>query len=73
MKHATQMQVYVRHWHPRTYTVDKTQEVILDENTPDHLKRKLSDFSGIPAGRIQFAKVRNPYCNLAVMSVNVCV
>ena len=57
MKHATQMQVYVRHWHPRTYTVDKTREVILDVNTPEHLKQKLSEFSGIPTGRIKFAKV----------------
>ena len=57
MKYATQMQVYVRHWHPSTYTVDRTQEVILDENTPEHLKQKLAEFSGIPAPRIQFAKV----------------
>ena len=58
MKHATQLQVYVRHWRPSTYTVDKTSEVILDENTPEHLKKKLSEFSGIPVERVQFAKVR---------------
>ena len=57
MKYATQMQVYVRHWHPSTYTVDKTREVILDQNTPQHLKERLAEFSGIPADRIQFAKV----------------
>ena len=38
MIETTQMQVYVRHWHPSTYTVDKCQEIILSENTPDHLK-----------------------------------
>ena len=57
MKHPTQMQVYVRHWRPSSYTVDKSSEIILNENTPQHLKLKLSEFSGIPAQRIQFAKV----------------
>ena len=38
MVETTQMQVYVRHWHPSTYAVDKCQEIILSENTPDHLK-----------------------------------
>lgn len=41
MTEPTQMQVYVRHWHPSTYTVDKSQEIILSENTPDHLKLKV--------------------------------
>ena len=64
MKHATQMQVYVRHWHPSTHTVDKTQEIILDDNTPEHLKQKLAEFSGIPTNRVQFAKVQlfSHYC-----------
>lgn len=56
MKHATQMQIYVRRWRPSTFTVDKTHEVILDENTPEHLKVKISDFSGIPVERVMFAK-----------------
>jgi hypothetical protein len=73
MKHATQMQVYVRHWHPRSHTVDKTQEVILEENTPQHLKLKLSELSGIPADRIQFAKVRGNPCWLVPLCVCVCV
>ena len=38
MKEATQMQVYVRHWHPSSYAVDKTQEIILSDNSPEHLK-----------------------------------
>ena len=41
MTEATQMQVYVRHWHPSTYTVDKTQEIILSDNSPEHLKLKV--------------------------------
>ena len=56
MKHATQMQIYVRRWRPSTFTMDKTQEVILNENTPDHLKLRISEFSGIPVERVMFAK-----------------
>ena len=62
MKYAAQMQVYVRHWHPSTFTVDKTREVILDKNTPQHLKERLAELSGIPLDRIQFAKVTRMVC-----------
>ena len=41
MTEATQMQVYVRHWHPSTYTVDKAREIILSDNSPEHLKLKV--------------------------------
>lgn len=68
MERPTQMQVYVRRWKPSSYTVDKTSEIILDENTPDHLKFKLSEFSDIPAERIQFAKV---YCFVIVFVIVV--
>ena len=57
MKHATQMQIYVRRWRPSTFSVDKTCEIILDENTPEHLKQRLSELSGIPLSRVLFAKV----------------
>ena len=39
---STQTQVYVRHWHPSTYAVDKTQEIILSDKSPEHLKQKVS-------------------------------
>ena len=74
----TQMQVYVRHWHPSSYTVDKTQEIILSDTSPEHLKMmvrtlscthmhtvfslslfllpQLSQLSGIPVERVEFAK-----------------
>ena len=61
MKHATQMQIYVRRWRPSIFTVDPTCEIILDENTPDHLKQKLSELSGIPLHRVLFAKVCQCY------------
>ena len=41
------MQVYVRHWHPSTYTVDKTQEIILSDNSPEHLKLMVKDYTHI--------------------------
>ena len=67
MKYATQWQVYVRHWHPSTFTVDKTREVILDQNTTQHLKERLAELSGISPGRIQFAKVTRHYACLTTM------
>lgn len=63
---ATQMQVYVRRWRPSVYKIDKTAEIILDENSFQHLKLKLFELSGIPINRIQFAKVRSnaTVCNV---------
>ena len=57
MTESTQMQVYVRHWRPSSCSVDRTTEIILDQNTPDHLRDKLSQLSGIPKEDIQYAKV----------------
>lgn len=37
------MQVYVRQWHPSIYSVDKTQEIILSDNSPEHLKLKVRE------------------------------
>ena len=41
MVHPTQMQVYLRRWRPSSYTVDPIQEMILDENTLEHLRKKV--------------------------------
>ena len=46
MLESTMMQVYVRHWHPSTYTVDATQEIILNETSPAHLKEKVCVWGG---------------------------
>ena len=43
MKRPTQMQVYVRWWRPSLYTVEPTQEIILDTAKPAELKQKVSD------------------------------
>ena len=39
---SSQTQVYVRHWHPSTYTINKTQEIILSDKSPEHLKLKVN-------------------------------
>ena len=52
------MQVYVRRWRPSTFTLDLIEEIILLENGPDHLKKRLSELSGIPAECVSYAKVR---------------
>jgi len=41
MVHPTQMQVYLRRWRPSSYVVDPIQEIILDENTLEHLRKKV--------------------------------
>ena len=58
MKQPPQLQVYVRRWQPSTHTVGRTGEVVLDKNTTEHLKEKISEFSGIPVKRVMFARVR---------------
>ena len=42
MQFPTQMQVYVRWWHPSSFTVDYTREIILDTVKPEALKAKVS-------------------------------
>ena len=39
---SSQTQVYVRHWHPSTHTINKTQEIILNDKSPEHLKLKVN-------------------------------
>ena len=41
MSVPTQMQVYVRRWHPDQFVVDPTKEVILDSAHPNDLKSKV--------------------------------
>ena len=67
MQETTQMQVYVRRWRPSSCTVDRTMEVILDQNSPDHLRAKLAEISDLPPQDIQYAKV-----GVALQGVHVC-
>lgn len=46
MVHPTQMQVYLRRWRPSSYVVDPIQEIILDENTLEHLRKRVRGGSG---------------------------
>ena len=41
MIYPTQMQVYLRHWRPSSFTVDPIQEIIMDGNGLDHLRKKV--------------------------------
>ena len=63
MTEATQMQVYVRRWRPSTWLVDHKHDIILDQNTPEHLRMKLAEISGIPQEDIQYAKVGVACCS----------
>ena len=86
------MQVYVRHWHPSTYTVDKTQEIILSDSSLEYLKMmvrilsctrmhtvcslppslppQLSQLSGIPVERVEFAKAYGSFpCEMSVLDI----
>ena len=56
MKESSNMQIYIRHWHPSTYTVDPTDEVIISESHPNHLRKKISQECNIPWERIAIAK-----------------
>ena len=58
MTKSSQMQVYVRRWRPSVYSVDRASEVILDFNSVEDLRLKLSQHSGIPLEDVQYAKVR---------------
>jgi len=68
MQEATQMQVYVRRWRPSSCTVDCTTEIILDQNSPEHLKAKLAEISGLPSQDIQYAKV-GVACVILLLSI----
>ena len=41
MIYPTQMQVYLRRWRPSSFTVDPIQEIIMDGNGLDHLRKKV--------------------------------
>ena len=46
MIYPTQMQVYLRHWRPSSFTVDPIQEIIMDSNGLDHLRKKVTREGG---------------------------
>ena len=70
MSCPTQMQVYLRRWHPSTHTVDHPHEIILDENGPDHLKSRIASASGIPIECVEFAKAYGSFpCEISVLDI----
>ena len=49
MIYPTQMQVYLRRWRPSSFTVDPIQEIIMDGNGLDHLRKKVRREGGTPS------------------------
>ena len=70
MTSPRQMQVYLRKWHPSTYTIDPPHEMILDETSPAHLRTRLSEASGIPEEHLMFAKAHTSFpCEVSVLDM----
>jgi ubiquitin carboxyl-terminal hydrolase 47 len=61
MTSPDQMQIYLKRWHPSTYTVDPPHEIILDQNSPAHLRMRISEASGIPQEHVMFGKAHNSF------------
>ncbi|KAK3608441.1 hypothetical protein CHS0354_035441 [Potamilus streckersoni] len=57
----SQLAVYIRRWMPSKYQLDPFQEVILQLQTVDELKEKISEKSGIPVEDIEIAKGRGTF------------
>ena len=71
MTSHNQMQVYLRKWHPATYTVDPLIEIILDESSPAHLKAPIAEASGIPLEHVMFGKAHGTFpCEMSVLDLD---
>lgn len=70
MTSPSQIQVYLRKWHPATYTVDPPIEIILDVSSPTHLKARIAEASGIPLEHVMFAKPCATFpCEISVLDL----
>ena len=70
MSSPTQMQIYLRKWHPATYSVDPPHEIVLDNNSPAHLKEQIAKASGIPLDNVMFAKAHGSFpCEISVLDL----
>ena len=70
MSSPTQMQVYLRKWHPATYSVDPPHEIVLDNNSPAHLKEQIAIASGIPLENVMYAKAHGSFpCEISVLDL----
>ena len=74
MKSPEQMQIYLKRWHPSSYTVDPPHEIILDQNSPAHLRMRIAEASEIPPVREWCALFRILYrCALFRETATFCV
>lgn len=70
VKSTSQLSLFVRRWRTSTYKLESFQEVILSQQTTEHLKEKLHELSGIATENIEFAKARGTFpCDIPVLSI----
>ncbi|KAI0224053.1 Ubiquitin carboxyl-terminal hydrolase 47, partial [Lamellibrachia satsuma] len=65
-----QLALYVRRWWSSTYEIGPFSEIILDNNSTDELRNKISEVSGIDADNVEFAKGRGTFpCDVSVLDI----
>ncbi|XP_039605834.1 ubiquitin carboxyl-terminal hydrolase 47 isoform X1 [Polypterus senegalus] len=71
MKSMSQLAVLTRRWRPAQMNLESFQEVVLESNSVDELKEKLSEISEIPCENIEFAKGRGTFpCEISVLEIH---
>nr|XP_045000810.1 ubiquitin carboxyl-terminal hydrolase 47 isoform X2 [Jaculus jaculus] len=71
MKSMSQLAILSRRWRPSEMKLDPFQEVVLESNSVDELREKLSEISGIPVEDIEFAKGRGTFpCDISVLDIH---
>lgn len=65
-----QLALFVRRWRPSTFQLEAFQEIILDSSSVDELKNKISEVSGIPPERVDFAKAQGTFpCEVSLLTI----
>lgn len=65
------MAVFVRRWRPSAFQLDPFQEIVLDSPSVEDLKQKLSEISGIPPEKIDFAKGQGTFpCEMSLLTIH---
>ncbi|KAK6187315.1 hypothetical protein SNE40_005373 [Patella caerulea] len=69
---SSQLALYVRRWRPSLYQFECFQEVVLNHETVDELKSKISDISGIPLENVDIAKGKGTFpCEMSVLEAQL--
>ncbi|KAH0502829.1 Ubiquitin carboxyl-terminal hydrolase 47 [Microtus ochrogaster] len=71
MKSMSQLAILSKRWRPSEMKLDPFQELVLESNSVDELREKLSEISGIPLEDIEFAKGRGTFpCDISVLDIH---